>query len=278
MIVYAEYYFLQNLLLDYIIIISVGKILNINMSKKRVYSASFIGALYSMAYFNQNLLFLYNIFFKIIFTLFIVYLSFSYTNLKTYIKSLATFYVVNIFVSGSMFFIIYFTGIGHMTTSLILIVGLASSKFIINYQKILKSIGIMRDTKQDIVIHIEDKSIKCSALLDTGNLLKDPLTNDPVIVVNVKALENILPEDLIYMDYSNMDYKKADHIANKLTLNMLKRFRLIPYKVVGSEKNLLIGFKADSLQINGNERSNIILGISNFNNTEYDAILNPNII
>ncbi|OPJ56864.1 sigma-E processing peptidase SpoIIGA [Alkalithermobacter paradoxus] len=278
MTVYAEYYFLENVFMNYLIIITTCSLLNLKVNKYRVWIASILGGLYSMIYFAQNLLFLYNIYFKIIFVFLIVGVAFIYKGVKEYLRTLLTFYFVNIFLSGSIFFIIYFTGIDHMTISLIILVGFVSSRFLSNYHKVFKGIGVLKDTKQTISVQIEDKTIQCTALLDTGNLLKDPLSKDPVIIINVKKLEDILPEELIYIDYSNMDHKKADHIVNKLSLNILKRFRIIPYKVVGSEKNLIVGLKADNLDINGNKRSNIILGLSNFSkDSEYDAIVNPNI-
>ena len=51
-----------------------------------------------------------------------------------------------------------------------------------------------RFTKKDmycnITIYFKEKSITTTALLDTGNMLKDPITSMPVIVVEKEILKN----------------------------------------------------------------------------------------
>ncbi len=54
---------------------------------------------------------------KFIFFIVIVLISFNVTNKKDFFKILFNFYLVNIFISGSTYFVIYFTGISHMTIS-----------------------------------------------------------------------------------------------------------------------------------------------------------------
>ncbi|HBH3488234.1 TPA: peptidase, partial [Clostridioides difficile] len=47
----------------------------------------------------------------------------------------------------------------------------------------------------------------------------------------------------------------------------------------GSNKtSIIIGLKADYIEVDEQKIGNIILGISNFNDREYGAIMNPNIL
>ena len=57
----------------------------------------------------------------------------------------------------------------------------------------------------------------------------------------------------------------------------LNRVRIIPYKNI-SNSNMILGLKADYIQIGENKISNIVLGITNFDENEYDAILSPSIL
>ncbi|MPM56353.1 hypothetical protein SDC9_103155 [bioreactor metagenome] len=41
---------------------------------------------------------------------------------------------------------------------------------------------------------------------------------------------------------------------------------------------MILGFKADYLQIDNKKIGNIVLGISNFKDDNYNAILNPSIL
>lgn len=284
MIVYAEYYFALNLLADYMILKTTSRIVNNNFSKYRAFLGAFIGALYSMVYFIPSLMFLYNILMKIIFGLFIVFISFEYRGVKEYLKILMTFYSVNIFLAGSIFYIVYCFGIDYTFVSLVLIYAtffIVSSGFFDNFHKIIKSLNVFKDLKNDITVSIEDDQIVFNTLMDTGNLLKDPISQNPIMIVDVKKLENVLPQELVYVDYSVMNLKKVDYLMSKLSDAICSRFRVIPYKVVGNENGLLIGIKADYIEIQGHKKGNIILGLSNLSTDDmnaHDAIINPNFI
>ncbi|MCT4508529.1 MAG: sigma-E processing peptidase SpoIIGA [Tepidibacter sp.] len=284
MIVYAEYYFLHNLLANYMVLKTTSRIVNNNFSRYRAFIGGFIGALYCMIYFIPSLKFLYNILMKIIFALFIVFISFEYKGVKEYLKLLMVFYIVNIFLAGSIFYIVYCSGINYMPVSLVLIYAtyfMASSSLFNRFYKIIKNLNIFKDLKNDITVKIQDKQVVFNTLMDTGNLLKDPVSQNPVMIVDVRKLEDVLPKELIYIDYSIMDFKKVDYLMSKLSDAISSRFRVIPYKVVGNEDGLLIGIKADYIEIQGHKKGNIILGLSNLGSddmNEYDAIINPNFI
>ncbi|CAH2212756.1 sigma-E processing peptidase SpoIIGA [Tepidibacter aestuarii] len=284
MIVYAEYYFLHNLLANYMILKTTSRIVNNNFSKYRAFAGGFIGALYCMVYFIPSLMFLYNILMKIVFALFIVFIGFEYKGIKEYLKLLMVFYIVNMFLAGSTMYIIYCSGIDYTVVSWVLIsfiFFIANSGLFDRFYKIIKSLNVFKDLKNDITVKIENKQVVFNTLMDTGNLLKDPVSQNPVMIVDVKKLEDVLPQELVYVDYSVMNLKKVDYLMSKLSDTISSRFRVIPYKVVGNEDGLLIGIKADYIEIQGHKKGNIILGLSNLSSDDmnaYDAIINPNFI
>ena len=48
-----------------------------------------------------------------------------------------------------------------------------------------------------IKIQIFDKEEEVSAMLDTGNLLRDPISKIPVIIVEKEKLYSIIPAELL---------------------------------------------------------------------------------
>ncbi len=53
----------------------------------------------------------------------------------------------------------------------------------------------------------------------------------------------------------------------------------IPYKHAGSNNSsIILGIKVDYVEIDKNKISNVVIGLSNFDDSEYDAILNPSIL
>lgn len=276
---YIEYYIIENLLINYIII-SCTCILTkkYNSNKKKLMGAS-IGTLYSIAYIFPRLDILFTLPFKLIIMTFITIVSFTYKNKKEYISIVLVFYMVNIFISGTTFFIIYFTGIDHMKISFIIICAYASCellKYIYNDIKLIKQ---MRESTKQIEIEILNNKCICKALLDSGNLLKDPLSNSDIVIVNSSVLKNILPDILTNFNYDDMDITKIENIMDNLEGNIASKIRMIPYKHGGSsESNMMMGIKAEYVKIDESKIGNIVVAISNFDDIEYNAILNPSIL
>ena len=97
--------------------------------------------IYAVAYLVPNLDVMFTFPMKVLTILIVSSISFSHNNIKEYIRILLVFYFVNIFIAGSSFFIIYFTGITHITISFIIIVSYISGiilKFIYRDIKELK--------------------------------------------------------------------------------------------------------------------------------------------
>ena len=64
-------------------------------------------------------------------------------------------------------------------------------------QAALKSIKTRfhkKDMFCEIEIEIKGNTQKAIAMIDTGNLLKEPITGIPVIVIEQEKMENLIPE------------------------------------------------------------------------------------
>ena len=146
-------------------------------------------------------------------------------------------------------------------------------KKIINDFRLLKHI---EQVTKEISISILDQNIKCIALLDSGNLLQDPVSKSDVVIIKASLLENFLPKDC---NFEKMDISDIQSITDNLSPKISCRVRLIPYKHVGDNNaGMLLGIKADYLNVDDKKIGNIILGISDFKDKEYSAILNPRIL
>ncbi len=92
------------------------------------------------------------------------------------------------------------------------------------------------------------KTVSLTALLDTGNTLKDPLSGWPVLVVDASVGERL-------MDLTQKELR--DPMATILS-GTHKGLRLIPYHGVGQPCGLLLGLKTDSLYMNGTQADCIV--------------------
>lgn len=124
-------------------------------------------------------------------------------------------------------------------------------------------------TKKDMLcslkIIINKKSKYIKSIIDTGNFLREPISKLPVVVVEKRALEKVIPEYVL---------DNLDKIINGQEIDLqdyVAKVRLIPFSSLGKENGMLLGIKADAILVETDEKSivlsNAIIGI-------YNGILN----
>lgn len=199
-------------------------------------------------------------------------MTFGMKDKKEFIRTSIIFYVVNIFISGSTFFIMYFTGIDNTKISFIIACAYFSCELLKYIYSELKTTSYIDNIKKEINISLFDKNLNCNALVDSGNLLKDPLGQNDVVIIKPSLLKGIIPDFILY---SKNVYDVLDLVDKEIS----SKIKLIPYKdISNTNNNLILGFKANYIEIDNKKIGNIVLGISDFDEEEYDAILNPNIL
>ncbi|MBQ7573426.1 MAG: sigma-E processing peptidase SpoIIGA [Clostridia bacterium] len=83
-----------------------------------------------------------------------------------------------------------------------------------------------------VKIMVGDKSVTIKALVDSGNLLREPVSGLPVIVCEWSRVMSL---------FDNMEF-------NDFRENVVEfRIRLVPYKTVGGGKRIMCAFFADSI-------------------------------
>lgn len=87
------------------------------------------------------------------------------------------------------------------------------------------------------------------ALVDTGNRLRDPLTGQPVVVVEQATLARLLPTDL-QPAVERMETGDLTAVSRLLASERWSsRFRVIPFSSIGRRHGLLIGFRPDAVRL-----------------------------
>ena len=273
---YLDLYIIENLLINYIIISCTSILIkNTNSYKRKIIGAVF-GTIYDVAYLFPRFDLLYTFIFKVIFIVIIGLISFVYKNRQEFIRILITFFLVNFFICGSTYFIIYMTGIDHLKISFLIISAYISCQILKKIYSDIRFINHIKEFTKEITISFLGDELKCIALLDSGNLLKDPLSKSDIVMINSDLLKKYLPENY---NYENIDVLKLEEIINNLSEDISSRVRLIPYNHATSNKtSMILGFKADYLLVDNKKIGNIVLGISNFKDDNYNVILNPSIL
>lgn len=255
MTVYVDIILLENICMNFIILFATAYIMKIQIKYLRIFISSLIGAIYAVLVYANILAIYTNIIMKIILSICMIYVAYKPKSLKGMIKELILFYLVSFALGGCAFALLYIVKpqeilirngvyIGTYPIKIALLGGIVG--FVITY------IGI-RAVKNKIVkneiiyttqIKINNKFKLTKLLLDTGNMLKDPLTNSPVILVEKKILETLVPEELIKI----MEQKNGGDI-NEILEEYKKRIRIIPFTSVGKQNGMMIGIKVDEVKV-----------------------------
>lgn len=132
--------------------------------------------------------------------------------------------------------------------------------------KIIKSKISKNDLFCDIRFKINNKEIKTKAMLDTGNLLKEPITNIPVVVVEHKLLYDVIPNEILD-NIENILGGDLEDISDEVKSDYISKLKVIPFTSLGKQNGILLGIKADELiveEMNGEKKiDKVIIGIYN---------------
>lgn len=298
--VYLDSLFLENIVMNYLILLLTAKFSKSNTSNLRLFLGALVGAIYVVVLvLMPGVKVYYTTAAKIILSLVIIAVAFSPEKVGSFFKTLAIFYVATFIFAGAAFAFLYFNQGGGFVRNGVF-VGFKDRKM--SWTIILQSVilvGIIVRIFMEIIQHrlmkekllipikisFEDKIIDLAALVDTGNSLHDPLSNMPVIVVEFKAIKNILPSEIqrIFEESRENDLSSVTNIVS--SSSWFSRFRLIPFTSLGKENGMLIGFKPDYIEIGESDDKkgvyNVIIGIYNrtlSKNEKYKALLSPELV
>ena len=140
-----------------------------------------------------------------------------------------------------------------------------------------------KNTIFDIQIYYEDKTINIKALLDSGNMLKDPVSEIPVIIIEKEIMYKIIPKNIL--DYIEKIMKGDEAEVNYDIQNYISKIRMVPFMSIGKENGMLVGIRLDKIKIQTEdidvERKDVIAGIYDKKITKdnkYNALIGLNLL
>ena len=271
MTIYLDVVLLENICMNYIILYATAVIYKINPNILRIILSSTIGAIYAILSYMQILEIYSNLFLKIVLSICMVYLAYKPKNIKTLSKQLLLFYLTSFIFGGISFALLYFIKaqdilmkngiyIGTYPIKIVLlgaIVGFAIIKFTF---KVIKGKITRKELLCQVEIQIGENKTKVIAMVDTGNMLKEPITKAPVIIVEKYSLKELLPEKILENITEILKGEKIETFED-----YLPKFRVIPFSSIGKENGMLLGIKAENIAICTEEEKiiipNVIVGI-----------------
>lgn len=294
MTIYVDVVFMENVFMNYIILFATSII---NKQKVKIINllfSSMFGGLYAVLSFVPFLQNLSGILFKILLSVAMVYIAFKPQNFSILAKDLLFFYLASFTFGGVAFALLYIIKpndilmkngiyIGTYPLKIALIGGILGFIIITMAFEIIKRKLVKKNMFYNIEILINDKTKKISALLDTGNFLKEPITGMPVVIVEKRQMEKILPVEILE-NINTIIEGNLDKITN--IQEYVERFRVIPFSSIGNKSGLLLGIKPDLIKVEHEDgdiisKKNVILGLYEdrlSKNGKYQALIGLDLV
>lgn len=296
MTIYLDVIFLENLCMNYIILFATAIILKNKPKHVRIIISSILGGIYAIISLFEIFEMYKGITFKIIISILMVYIAYNPTNFIELLKRLMLFYLTSFAFGGCAFALLYFVKpedifmrngvyIGTYPIKIALLGGLIGFCLIVNTFKIIRNKINKKDLYCHAEIELDGKKVELKSLIDTGNMLKDPISGRPVIVVQKDLLKGIIPANILEQLDDISNGKVLNVFNNMENSNLINKFRLIPFSSLGIQHGLLVGFKAEKINIEYNGETNtvkdIVIGMYGkklSKNNAYNALIGLDII
>ena len=296
MVVYAEYVFLENFVMNYMILSLTSRFGKAMVKKVRLALASGLGALYAFIIFFPSLHFLFSTLMKVSCSVVMIIIAFSPYRFKEFFRLLGIFYLITLIFGGAGFALFYFTSFNGIISNGIFYTTNITLKTILiscglGYILIHFSWGYLQKqlSKEKIYTKVEIEMggarVALTGMVDTGNSLVDPITRYPVVIVEYEAILDLMPLPL-KESFKTTSFPTFDQPFWEWDNNFwMTRLRMIPFQALGTENGMLIGFKPDEViiekEMERRKFQEIIIAIYSkklSRSGEYSALLHPDLV
>ena len=297
-VIYVDILFLINFALNYLLLLVTQKVCKHPSPSWRLALGAAAGGVYAVLMFLPQLSVFYSLVAKLIVSAALIVLSFRISKWRELARLIIMFCAVSFMFAGAAFGLFYFTDIGSYVGAAVsngvFYINLPLKTLIISavVSYVLIRIGYrifaaqMRKSGSlfDMCITQSGKSARVFALMDTGNALSDPISGEPVIVVEHGSIAHILPEQVnaLFEQYADDSIGIMEHIILSDSAYDIA-FRLIPFRSLGNESGMLLAFKPDRIWFADapKDSSDALIGITRTPisaGQSYNALLNPQVV
>lgn len=270
--IYVDEMFFLNLLINYFILIATAKLCSLQLKRVQFCVAASFGSLYSVLLLIPNLGFLASPIMKLSLGAVMTLIAFGYT--RRLLRVFTAFLAVSATFGGAVFAAQMISGKNpgnslYIEISFkILVLSFALSYFVLTYL-----FRYIKNKKKreilNITVELGGKSVSFNALNDTGNELIDPISGQEIMIADIEALKELLPNG------STEALKRGVTDFLIFLMDSGIKFRLVPYSTINSKSAILPVFTPDRVLVNGSAKKLLLLGLTvqRFSEDEFSAVL-----
>lgn len=260
MVIYVDVLFVVNFFITYLLLLFTRLVTKSDAKSYRLLLSAFVGGCYSLVILADELHFMLNVLFKILISAVLVIVAFGFKRVLFFAKTMAIFYFSNMLFLGVIFAVWLAFKPGGVVINNDTVYFDISAKILLLSAGAAYAISVLiikihnrtsgKGEIYTLTVFKGEEKITLFAFADSGNKLKEPFSDYPVIIA----------------DSSKISFETE---------------RIIPYNTVGGE-GLLKAFKPDKVVISSGGKSyetrNVYIAMSEIDSKEFSAILNTELL
>lgn len=267
MTVYLDELFLLNFVVDYLLLLSAGRLAGEVLRRSRLALGALLGAGYAAAVFLPDGEFLLHPLCKLGSAVLMVLVG--YGGSRRLLRVSLTFFLVSAAFGGGIFALQTLGNRsltmknGVLASALDLRLILLSAAVCYVFLTLVFHRAARHSSPRELVpavLRLNGRRVALTALVDTGNTLTDPATGRPVMIMEGEKAAALFPPGRA---------PTMEELRNPAALlvrldqeGWRGRCRLLPYQAVGVECGMLLAFRLDGAKVGAEDLGQLMLALS----------------
>lgn len=254
---YIDVLFLVNFMMDYLLLLLLRKMLSCTATLGNIFLGAFVGALLTCIIIILPIPYaiLKFILFHVFVNTVMIRVGLKIKNVRCFVKAYFMLYIGGFLLGGVLSTLQQYVRVG----SLFFAVAVGGYLIVSKIWDYIAAIQKMKQYHCEVDLYIGDKKCRVQGIIDTGNGLCDPISNQPVSILDRNTARQFFGEE------------------------KLSKVRYIPYHSIGKKEGVMPALKIDRMCVFREEECWVkepLIGVSEETISaggEYQMILNPNL-
>jgi len=261
-VVYVDIVLAINFVMDYMVLWAVSRVGQFRTTSHRLVAAALVGSVYALMQVLPGVAPLFSVGVRIAISIIMVIIAFRPRPARRLLQAVSYFYLMAFMAGGAMLAGMLFfvaqpedlavtSGFFYLPVEVEytwLLVALATVILVGKWGTALLKKNFFRSLlRVPVILRFGDTRLPVEALIDTGNHLKDPITQRPVMIVEYALLKPLLPP-AVQQAFTATGEPDLETVIKGLEGSFwAARMLMIPFSSIGRSRGMLLGFRPDEL-------------------------------
>ncbi len=265
--IFLDVYMIVNFTLNYALLYATAVAAGRRTTAARLAAASALGSIYALGYLYPRLTYLYG--YVGILSAAAVMVILAFHPLRGGRDAVLLIPFLGLAISGGGMGLLLMTGADGRGTagsvSVVQLGGIAVFILVSGYAiyRTRTFNNLSSDLVTEVTVQIDGCSVTCRGLVDTGNRVVDPVSGDPVIIIEYPVIREVLP-----LSWQKMAASLEGAIPGNGPIasgGWDRRLRVLPFRALQGSGGIMLGMKPDAVVIHGTAEvrvTNVVVGVT----------------